>query len=51
MLGQPFGPKCGARYGLRPEKRIRVRQPKRGDDGLEQPVLDGLEEINEENGE
>lgn len=48
MLGQPFGPKCGRRYGLAPERRIRVKAPKRGDDEIGQPVLDGLEEeINE----
>ena len=49
MLGNPYGPKCGKRYGLERERRPRARKPR--DTGVEQqPVLDGLE-IDEENEE
>jgi len=30
MFGHPYGPKCGARYGLRHEKPVRARRPRRG---------------------
>lgn len=47
MLGQPFGPKCGKRYGLSHERRPRVAAPKRSNE-LDQPVLYGLEDENSE---
>jgi hypothetical protein len=52
MFGNPYGPKCGARYGLRRERRRVVRTPRRTE-GEHQPVLAGLEdeEINEESEE
>lgn len=46
MLGHPYGPTCGRRYGLVPERRPRVRAPDRTG-VVEQPVLDGLDEDNE----
>lgn len=44
-----YGPKCAARYGLAPERKVRVRQPERTE--VEQPVLFDLDEINEESEE
>lgn len=38
-----YGPKCAARYGLTPERRVRIRQPART--GVDQPVLFDLDEI------
>lgn len=47
---RPYGPKCGKERGLRRDRRVRARAPRRSE--VVQPVLDGLEEINdEENGE
>lgn len=52
MFGEPYGPSCGAKLGLRPEKRIRARKPKTNPVGEHQPVLFHLPdeeiEINEE---
>lgn len=54
VLRQPpicgYGPKCAERYGLRPERRPRARQPVRTGGGDEQPsLLDLLETENEIN--
>lgn len=45
MLGKPYGPKCGKRYGLQPERLPRVRAPAREPVGDEEDVLDGLAEL------
>lgn len=44
--GHHYGPRCGEARGLAPH-RIRVRRPDRTEMD-EQPVLDGLDEINDE---
>jgi hypothetical protein len=45
MLGKPYGPKCGRRYGLEPEKHPRVRSPAREPTGEDEDLLDGLAEM------
>jgi hypothetical protein len=42
-----YGPKCAARYGLKPARKPRVRMPARSGGG-EVPVLDGWDELIEE---
>lgn len=42
-----YGRRCAARYGLTPQRRVRVRAPVRTGGG-ELPVLDGLVELMDE---
>lgn len=51
MLGQPYGPSCGAKLGLRPDKRTRARKPKTNPVGEHQPVLFHLDDEIEESEE
>lgn len=48
MLGHPYGPKCGRRYGLRPERQVWVRRPKETDLPEQPSLLDLLSELDVE---
>jgi hypothetical protein len=48
MLGNPYGPRCGKRYGLEREKRVRARPPKRQGVAEQPSLLDSLAQLDNE---